>query len=315
MPAGTRTLPKKIGCLGGREGKARAAEKAHAIIEILQGKEIYVTLKILLKVAEMAKSTYEYAVKRIDADPDRELKDRIKRVFDENHGRYGYRRITAEISKEGKVNHKKIQRLMKEMELYARQPRGKYNSFRGNVGKTAPNILDRRFEATKPFEKWVTDVSEFHFPWGKVYLSPILNLFNHEIVGYDISRNPNFRQTVNMLKMAFSGRKDFGGMILHSDQGWQYRMKRYQLMLKEHNIVQSMSRKGNCHDNAVMENFFGRLKTEMFYGHEYEFHDYDTFKAALEEYILWWNEKRIQAKLNWLAPHEVLTNWNANVVR
>ena len=263
----------------------------------------------------MAKSTYEYAVKRIDADPDRELKDRIKRVFDENHGRYGYRRITAEISKEGKVNHKKIQRLMKEMELYARQPRGKYNSFRGNVGKTAPNILDRRFEATKPFEKWVTDVSEFHFPWGKVYLSPILDLFNHEIVGYDISRNPNFRQTVNMLKMAFSGRKDFGGMILHSDQGWQYRMKRYQLMLKEHNIVQSMSRKGNCHDNAVMENYFGRLKTKMFYGHEYEFHDYDTFKTALEEYILWWNEKRIQAKLNWLAPHEVLTNWNANVVR
>ena len=147
----------------------------------------------------MAKSTYEYAVKRIDADPDRELKDRIKRVFDENHGRYGYRRITAEISKEGKVNHKKIQRLMKEMELYARQPRGKYNSFRGNVGKTAPNILDRRFEATKPFEKWVTDVSEFHFPWGMVYLSPILDLFNHEIVGYDISRNPNFRQML-MLK-------------------------------------------------------------------------------------------------------------------
>ena len=129
----------------------------------------------------MAKSTYEYAVKRIDADPDRELKDRIKRVFDENHGRYGYRRITAEISKEGKVNPKKVQRLMKEMELYARQPPGKYNSFRGNVGKTAPNILDRRFEATKPNEKWVTDVSEFHFPWGKVYLSPILDLFNHEI--------------------------------------------------------------------------------------------------------------------------------------
>ena len=118
-----------------------------------------------------------------------------------------------------------------------------------------------------------------------------------------------------MLENAFNGRKDFNGMILHSDQGWQYQMKRYQVILKEHNIVQSMSRRGNCHDNSVMENFFGRLKTEMFYGHEYEFEDYNAFKSALENYIRWWNEKRIQAKLNWLAPHEVLTNWYANVVR
>lgn len=222
-------------------------------------------------VAGMAKSTYEYAIKRIDVDPNRELKDRIKRLFYESGGVYGYRRITALIRKETKVNHKKIQRLMKDMKLYATQPKGKYNSFRGEVGKIAPNILNRQFEATKPCEKWVTDVSEFHFPWGKVYLSPVLDLYTHEIVGYDISRHPDFRQTMNMLENAFNGRKDFGGMILRSDQGWQYRMKRYQVILKEHNIVQSMSKRGNCHGNSVMENFFGRLKTEMSYGHEYEF--------------------------------------------
>ena len=269
----------------------------------------------MLAVAGMAKSTYEYAIKRIDVDLDRELKDKIKRLFDETGGAYGYRRITAEIRKETKVNHKKIQRLMKDMKLCATQPKGKYNSFKGEVGKIAPNILNRQFEATKPCEKWVTDVSEFHFPWGKVYLSPILDLYTREIVGYDISRHPNFRQTMNMLENAFNGRKDFDGMILHSDQGWQYQMKRYQVILKEHNIVQSMSRRGNCHDNSVMENFFGSLRTEMFYGHEYEFEDYNAFKSALENYIRWWNEKRIQAKLNWLAPHEVLTNWYANVVR
>ena len=160
----------------------------------------------MLAVAGMAKSTYEYAIKRIDADPNRELKDRIKRLFYENGGVYGYRRITASIRKETKVNHKKIQRLMKDMKLYAAQPKGKYNSFRGEVGKIAPNILNRQFEASKPCEKWVTDVSEFHFPWGKVYLSPILDLYTHEIVGYDISRHPNFRQTMNMLENAFKGR-------------------------------------------------------------------------------------------------------------
>ncbi|MFA6625236.1 MAG: IS3 family transposase, partial [Bacilli bacterium] len=246
---------------------------------------------------------------------DRELSAAVKALFAESRGRYGYRRITAGLRKKyGVVNHKRVKRIMKELGLFARIPRAKYSSYRGTVGKVAPNLLNREFGADRPYEKWVTDVTEFHLPWGKAYLSPVLDLFSRSIVGYSLSRSPDFRQTTDMLKKALGGKRDFGGMILHSDQGWQYQMAWYQAILRKHNIRQSMSRKGNCHDNSVMENFFGRMKTEMFYGHEYEFGSYDELKKSVDEYMLFWNTERIQRKLNWIAPHEVLSNWYANVV-
>ncbi len=290
-------------------------KEALAIKSIIQGNEGF-TLKILLSVAHMAESTCEYIMSHQDGGADSELNAAVRGIFLESRRRYGYRRVTAELRKSrGPVNHKRVKRIMKELGLFARIPKARYSSYRGTVGRVAPNLLERQFGADRPYEKWVTDVTEFRLPWGKAYLSPILDLYSRSIVGYGLSRSPNFRQTVAMLDMALGKKKDFGGMILHSDQGWQYQMTQYQKILEKHNIRQSMSRKGNCHDNSVMENFFGRLKTEMFYGHEYEFASYDELKEEIDEYVLWWNTKRIQRKLNWIAPHEVLSNWHASVVR
>lgn len=225
----------------------------------------------------------------------------IAGIFHENHGRYGYRRITLELHKRGHiVNHKTVQKLMKQLCLKCMVRIKKYKSYRGKVGKTAPNLLERNFKATKPNEKWVTDVTEFALFGKKLYLSPILDLYNGEIVSYNISEKPTFYQTTDMLKKAFEKITDDTQLILHSDQGWQYQMPKYQNMLKEKGIRQSMSRKGNCLDNAVMENFFGLLKTELLYLQE--FNNIDHFVKELIAYIDYYNNKRIKSKLKGLSP-------------
>ena len=162
----------------------------------------------------------------------------------------------------------------------------------------------RDFETSKPNEKWSTDVSEFHIPAGKLYLAPILDMYNDEIIAYDISSNPDFLQQKRLLNKAFSRFEDLEGLIFHSDQGWQYQMQPWHKALKDKGIIQSMSRKGNCLDNAPIENFFGKLKNEMFYGHEYEFNTLDQLKEAIEEYIEYYNTKRIKVKLKGLTPCE-----------
>jgi transposase InsO family protein len=176
----------------------------------------------------------------------------------------------------------------------------KYKSYRGEVGKIAPNLLKRNFKAEKPNEKWVTDVTEFSLLGKKVYLSPILDLFNGEIVSYNISDRPNFSQTTDMLEKAFLKIPDGIELVLHSDQGWQYQMKHYQAMLRKKGVIQSMSRKGNCLDNSVMENFFGLLKSELLYLQD--FVSLEQFKDELEEYIDYYNNKRIKQKLKGLSP-------------
>ena len=187
-----------------------------------------------------------------------ELKDVIKLIFHENKGRYGYRRITMELRNRGyHINHKTVQKLMKQCDLKCEIRRRKYRSYKGEVGKIAPNELRRNFKADKPNQKWATDVTEFSVQNEKVYLSPIIDLYNGEIISYNLSLRPTFHQTMDMLDKAFEKIPNGTGLILHSDQGWQYQMKRYQTRLKEKGIIQSMSRKGNCLDNAVMENFFG----------------------------------------------------------
>ena len=133
------------------------------------------------------------------------------------------------------------------------------------LGTIAPNILKRNFKAAMPNEKWATDVTEFNVSGNKLYLSPIIDLFNGEIISYALSERPHFNQIVNMLKKSFEKIPDKSNLIPHSDQGWQYQMKQYQFLLKEKVIKQSMSRKGNCIDNAIIENFFGILKSELFY--------------------------------------------------
>ena len=169
------------------------------------------------------------------------------------------------------------------MDCLEKRPKEKYHSYQGNVGKVADNIINRDFTADRPLQKWSTDVSQFTFPWGKCFFSPILDMSTNEIISYDLSLNPNLEQVQRMLNIAFKKFPDVNGLILHSDQGWQYQHAFYQRSLEERGIIQSMSRKGNCYDNCIIETFFARMKNEMFYGFEKE---YSTFKEFQQ---LWKN--------------------------
>ena len=239
-------------------------------------------------------------------DKDAELKSLIQAIYHEHKGRYGYRRIKAELKNQGyKVNHKRVQRLMKELGLKCIVRMKKYRSYKGKVGKTAPNILDRNFKAENPKEKWVTDITEFKLFGEKLYLSPILDLFNGEIITYTIDSRPKYSLVKTMLDQAFERLSDGDNLLIHSDQGWHYRMPQYRHALKERNITQSMSRKGNCYDNAVMENFFGILKSEFLYTQEFD--SVEDFKKELASYIKYYNHKRIKTKLKGLSPVQYRT--------
>jgi transposase InsO family protein len=272
----------------------------------------------MLDFFKIAKSTYFYTIKTYSRkDKDVEIKELINDIFDENKSRYGYRRITLELkNRDYKINHKKVKRLMKTMSLFGVQPRAKYKSYKGEIGRICDNLLltkvideennktyyERNFTTTDVNQIWSTDVSEFHIGAGKLYLSPIIDVHNREIVSYVISKHPDFKQITNLLDIAFKKYEKLDGLILHSDQGWQYQMKTYRDKLADKGIRQSMSRKGNCYDNCVMEIFFGTMKNEMFYGHEYEFESLDELEEAMREYIDYYNNNRIITKLNGLTP-------------
>jgi len=228
-------------------------------------------------------------------------KDEITAIYHEHQGRYGYRRITLEMRNRGYViNHKTVQRLMKQLKLKCQVRIKKYRSYKGEIGKVAPNLINRDFHAIAPNQKWTTDVTEFSLFGQKLYLSPILDMYNSEIISYNISDKPHLGQVINMLDKAFEKIPDVTGLIFHSDQGWQYQHKHYQHRLKEKGIVQSMSRKGNCLDNAIMENFFGLLKSELLYLREFK--DINEFRDELEKYIYYYNNHRIKGKLKGLSP-------------
>lgn len=240
----------------------------------------------------MSRSTWYYnmnALKRMDRHAG--LKDKIREIYHYHKGRYGYRRITLSLKKQGLlVNHKTVQRLMAELSLRSLIRVKKYRSWKGETGRAAPNILNRNFGASKANEKWVTDVTEFSVQGKKLYLSPVLDLFNREIISYSLSERPVMEMVNTML---------------HSDQGWQYRMEGYQARLKAKGMTQSMSRKGNCLDNAVMENFFGTLKSECFYLSQ--FSSVIELRKAIESYIHYYDNERISLKLKGLSPVEYRT--------
>ena len=199
------------------------------------------------------------------------------------------------------INHKTVLKLMKSLHLRGKQSKnGKYHSYKGEVGKVADNLLKRDFYADKPFEKLTTDVTEFKIGDEKIYLSPVLDMFNREIISYSISTSPNLQQVRDMLNGLFKKLPTDARPLFHSDQGWQYQHTEYQRLLAEHNITQSMSRKGNCMDNGIMENFFGRLKVEMYYGEKFE--SPRGFIEKLEEYIHYYNNERISLKLKGMSP-------------
>lgn len=258
-----------------------------------------------MKLANLARSTFYYYLKP-EVDKYAAEKQEISEIFAEHSGRYGRRRIHAVMLSKGYIiNHKTVDKLMKCLNLNGKQRRHKYKSYKGEVGKIAPNLLNRSFKAEKPFEKLVTDVTEFAVCDDKVYLSPVLDLYNQEAVSYSISLSPNFEQIREMLRGLLEKLPKEARPIMHSDQGWQYQMKEYQRVLQENNITQSMSRKGNCLDNAVMENFFGRLKVEMFYGEKFD--SVEDFIQKLTEYLNYYNYKRISLKLNGLSPVQYRT--------
>lgn len=256
----------------------------------------------MLAISGLARSTYYYYISS-DRKPDKytPVKARIKELYDQNKGRYGYRRILSCLRAESIIiNHKTVQRLMKALNLCCKVRLKKYKSYKGEAGKIAPNVLNRSFAANEPNRKWVTDVTEFGLLNEKIYLSTVLDTFNGEIVSYNVSKIPNFQLVKNMLEIALEKRDVPVGLILHSDQGWHYQMKAYQKILADRGIVQSMSRKGNCLDNAVMENFFGHLKSELLYIQK--FTSIEHFISELHEYIRYYNNDRIKLKLNGLSP-------------
>ena len=259
-------------------------------------------LATLLEIAQLPKATYYYHRKKEEsADKYAQAKAEIQSIFHENKGRYGYRRVTDELRNRGfRLNHKTVQRLMKKLGLICRVRMKKYRSYKGEVGKIADNELKREFHAEKPNQKWVTDVTQFRLFGQKLYLSPILDLYSGDIVSYTISDSPNLAMVTSMLEQAFRELPDNTGLILHSDQGWHYQHKQYRQMLAEKGIRQSMSRKGNCYDNSVMENFFGHLKSELLYLQKFD--SLEHFKAELIDYIDYYNNRRIKARLKGLPP-------------
>lgn len=250
----------------------------------------------------MARSTYYYhSLKLQHPDKDKAIKDKIYSIYHLHKGRYGYRRITLALHNDGyRINHKAVERLMQQMGLKSQVRKIRYRSYRGEVGHIAPNVLQRDFMASAPNCKWATDVTQITIGNKKCYLSPILDMYNGEIISYTIAEHPHLALVINMLKKAFKKTKSTQGLVLHSDQGWQYQHCIYQKMLKEKGIIQSMSRKGNCLDNAVMENFFGIMKSELLYLQKFE--SIQEFQCELIRYIRYYNNDRIKLKLKGMSP-------------
>jgi putative transposase len=264
-------------------------------------------LGVLLQIAHLPRSTYYYHAQH-PCDPPKHGSEReaIRQICAEHKGRYGYRRVTLALRHLGyPTNHKLVMKLMRAEHLTCVLRPKKYHSYRGEVGRVAPNRLNRHFKAGKPNTKWATDITQFELKGQKLYLSPILDLYNSEIVSYSLSKTPDFQLVMDMLRQAFQKIPVRGPLMLHSDQGWHYQMKRFQRTLKENGITQSMSRKGNCLDNSVIENFFGLLKTEFF--HNQSFTSVEQFQKELENYIDYYNNRRIKVKLKGLSPVQFRT--------
>ncbi|MHC1747184.1 MAG: IS3 family transposase [Cellulosilyticaceae bacterium] len=273
-------------------------------------------LKDILAVVGFPKATYMYWQKRFDREnPDKELEEKMLEIREKNKD-YGYRRMLGELHKQGvTVNKKKVQRLMKKLNLhvtsFTRKSR-KYSSYKGKVGTIAPNRVKRRFNTHIPHQKITTDTTEFKYyeidtkgrmTTQKLYLDPFMDMCNGEIISFSIDKCPTAIKVMTALEEAIKTTADCPyRRTFHSDQGWAYQMKAYSNRLKEERIFQSMSRKGNCHDNSVMENFFGLLKQEIYYGIVY--YSYDELKESLERYIKYYNEQRIKEKLGWMSPVE-----------
>lgn len=256
----------------------------------------------------MARSTFYYYRSRfLQEDKYKHLRGRIANLYHQHKGRYGYRRITLSLHNEGiTINHKTVERLMREMGLKSQVRKVRYRSYKGEVGKIAPNLLQRNFKSDAPNRKWATDVTQIAIGNQKCSLSPILDMYNGEIITYTVSQHPDLPMVISMLNRAFKKIEDTQGIILHSDQGWHYQHDCYRRLLQEKGIMQSMSRKGNCQDNAMMENFFGIVKSELLYSQNFK--SIEEFSRELKYYIEYYNNDRIKVKLKGMSPVKYRTH-------
>lgn len=240
-------------------------------------------------------------------DRQADVRPLVRQVFTEAKGRYGYRRISSVLKNRHGVgiSGKTVLKIMREELLICQVRRKKYRSYRGDVGRSAPNILRRDFKAEAPNQKWVTDVTEFSVFGQKQYLSPMIDLFNSEVVAYALKSSPAMPLVSEMLEKALDSLPAEAETVVHSDQGWQYQNIIYRQKLKTKGLTQSMSRKGNCLDNAMAENFFGHFKEEFL--RRGTFTTMNHFKTELDEYMAWYNNERIQLKLKGLSPVEYRT--------
>ena len=293
---------KKIRCLSFKKRQPTKEEIAQVINELRQ--ELKVSLNFILdeihkdtSLPQITRSDYYYTINKPDKDlKNDDLMNEIIDIYYHHKKRYGYRRVSLELMRRGtKVNDKKVRRLMRRMNLQGlKRHKRKYSSYKGEIGKVAPNIINRKFFSDVPNKKWYTDITEFNLRGNKLYLSQILDGCAGDIVSYKISKNPNLNQVINMVNEAIS-KNNTNNLVFHSDQGWQYQHIFYQKLLKDNGIIQSMSRKGNSIDDGLMENFFGLLKTEMFYGQEDKYKDVNELSKAIDEYIYYYNNDRIKS--------------------
>ena len=260
-------------------------------------------MEVLLDVAGLPRSTFFYHQARLlGPDPQADLKAAITSIFTKSHARYGHRRVHSELVKQGwTIAKKTVLKLMRLLRLVCKvRQKKRYNSYQGEQGIVAPNLLKRQFEADSPNQKWVTDVTEFSVGDRKLYLSPIMDLFDRQIISYAIGTSPNLELANCSLRDALATLENGQTPLVHSDQGFQYQHNSWRTLLENADAVQSMSRKANCYDNAVMENFFGHLKEELF--HRVRFLNTDALAAALHDYIHWYNTERISTRLKGLSP-------------
>ncbi len=236
-----------------------------------------------------------------------EVRRTITDIFESNHRSYGYRRIRASLNRQRVfVSEKVVQRLMKQECLQAARPKRRgYRSYVGEITPAPENIVNRDFHATAPNEKWLTDISEFQIPAGKVYLSPMIDCFDGMVVSWSIGKSPDAELVNTMLDAAVETVTESDNRpIVHSDRGGHYRWPGWLSRIAEANLIRSMSRKACSPDNAACEGFFGRLKTEMFYPRDWRSTTIEQFIHALDSYIRWYNEKRIKLSLGYLSPIE-----------
>lgn len=269
-------------------------------------------LNELLQCAGLARSTFYYHLARLDRPVKHaQLRQAIKKVFEGAHGRYGHRRIQLALQRQGiRISRKLTIKLMKEEGLACRvRARKRYNAYRATRSKIAPNILNRNFQPPHANHTWVSDISEFRVGNHKIYLSPVIDLYDHSIIAYTIGSSPNLALTNASLKQAFNNAQPAPGLIVHTDQGMHYQHESWKNILIQHHAIQSMSRKGNCHDNALAENFFSHIKTELFYQHT--FTTCEELTQAIQAYIHWYNTRRIQERLQAMTPNQY-RNHNPN---